>query len=164
MFIDPSAIWLTTSSTAFCSSLSLFLASSNSLLDNFSVSKYLESTSIRSAFSSLSLFPLEFASIIIPFSRVISSSKVWRNFLILSISSCVLVFSSPKLWSSKFSLWILDKFSIFFSLSGVILSVAVLIKLSSSDIFLLKSSTSSSASVLISFSIAISLSISISFK
>ena len=76
IFIVPSAILLTTSSTAFCSSLSLFLALSNSSLDSFSVSKYFESTSIKSVFSSLSLFSLEFASIIIPLSLVISSSRV----------------------------------------------------------------------------------------
>ena len=164
MFIDPSAILVTTSSTAFCSSFNLFLASSNSSLESFSVSKYLESISIKSVFSSFSLFSLELASIIIPLSLDMSSSKVCRDFLILSISSCVLVFSSSKLWSSRFSLWILDKFSIFFSLSGETLSVADLIKFSISDILVLNPSTSPSASLLISFSILISLSISINFK
>ena len=97
MFIFDSAILLTTSSTASCSFLSSFLAFSSSSLDSFSVSKYLESISIKSVFSSLSLFSLEFASIIIPLSLDMSSSKVCRDFLILSISSCVLVFSSSKL-------------------------------------------------------------------
>ena len=49
---------------------------SGEAFDNFSVSKYFESISIKSAFSSLSLFSLEFASIIIPLSLVISSSRV----------------------------------------------------------------------------------------
>ena len=76
MFKVPSAIVLTTSSTASCSLLSFSFASSNSSLDSFSVSKYLESISIKSAFSSLSLFSFELASMIIPFSLEISSSRV----------------------------------------------------------------------------------------
>ena len=76
IFKVPSAIVLTTSSTASCSFLSFLFAFSNSSFDNFSVSKYLESISIRSAFSSLSLFSFEFASIIIPLSLEISSSRV----------------------------------------------------------------------------------------
>ena len=139
-------------------------ALSNSSLDNFSVSKYFESVSINSVFSSFNLFSFELASIIIPFSLVISSSSVWIDFLMLSISSWILVFSSSKLWSSKLSLCILDKFSIFFSLNGFTLSVKVLIEFSNSDILLLNPSTSPSASVLISFSILISLSISSNFK
>ena len=87
ILIVPSAILLTTSSTASCSFLSSFLAPSKSSLDSFSVSKYLESISIRSFFSSLSLFSLEFASIIIPLSLVISSSRVLIDLFILSISS-----------------------------------------------------------------------------
>ena len=47
----------------------------------------------------------------------------------------------------------------FFSLSGLTLSVKDLIEFSNSDILLLNPSTSPSASVLISFSILISLSI-----
>jgi len=76
IFRAPSATVLTTSSTASCSFLSSPLALSNSSFDNFSVSKYLESISIRFAFSSLSLFSLELASIIIPLSLDISSSSV----------------------------------------------------------------------------------------
>ena len=164
IFTVSSAKLFTTSSTAFCSSLSLFFALSNSSLDNFSVSKYFESVSINSVFSSFNLFSFELASMIIPFSLVISSSSVWIDFLMLSISSWILVFSSSKLWSSKLSLCILDKFSIFFSLNGFTLSVKVLIEFSNSDILLLNPSTSPSASVLISFSILISLSISNNFK
>ena len=104
VFMLPSAILLTTSSTASCSFLSSFLAFSNSSLDSFSVSKYLESTSIRSAFSSLSLFSFELASMIIPLSLFISSSRVFIDLLIDSISSCILVFYSSKLCSSRLSL------------------------------------------------------------
>ena len=97
VFMLPSAMLFPTSSTASCSFFSSFLAFSKSSLDSFSVSKYLESISIRSAFSSLSLFSLELASIIIPLSLFISSSRVLIDLLIDSISSCILVFSSSKL-------------------------------------------------------------------
>ena len=124
----------------------------------------MESISINSFFSSFNLFSFEFASITIPFSLPISSSNVWSVFFIFSISSCILVFSSSRLCSSRLSLCILDKFSIFFSLNGVTFSVSVFIKFSRSAILLLKSVTSVSASTLISFSIFISLSISNNFK
>ena len=94
LFIGPklilivlSAILFTIASTLFCSSSKLFLAFSRSSFDSFSVSKYLESISINSLFSSFKRFSLEFASIIMPLSLDISSSKVLRDFFIDSISS-----------------------------------------------------------------------------
>ena len=87
ILIVSSAKLLTTSSTSFCSLSSSFFAFSRSSFDNFSVSKYFESTSIKSDFSSFNLFSLELASIIIPFSLDMSSSKVFIDFLIVSISS-----------------------------------------------------------------------------
>ena len=130
IFMLPLANISIISSTAFCSSLSWFFAFSRSSFDNFSVSKYLESISINSLFSSFNLFSFEFASITIPFSLSISSSIVFRDFLKFSISSCVLTFSSSRLCNSKFNRCILERFSIFFSLNGETLSVSVLIKLS----------------------------------
>ena len=82
-----SAMLFTTSSTSFCSLFNLFLASSRSSFDNFSVSKYLESISINSLFYSFRRFSLELASIIMPFSLDISSSKVLRDSFIDFISS-----------------------------------------------------------------------------
>ena len=87
MFIFPSAKILIISSTDFCSSFKLFLAFQGLHLISFSVSKYLESISINSLFSSLNLFSFELASITIPFSLSISSSIVFKDFFIFSISS-----------------------------------------------------------------------------
>jgi len=87
IFIFPSAKILIISSTDFCSSFNRFFAFSRSSFDNFSVSKYLESISINSAFSSFRRLSFELASITIPFSLSISSSIVFRDFLIFSISS-----------------------------------------------------------------------------